>query len=213
MDKICNEVIKFTEETMKSWRIELTAGGNSLAKAKIQRGIFQGDALSLLLFVIAVIPPNHILTKCSGEYKLHELQEKINYLTYWDEIKLLIKNEKELKSLIQAMKIYSEDIGMEFGIEKCSILIIKEENINNGRNTTAKSRKNQKARRKENLQILGNIGSWHRQTSGDERKNFKRISQGNEKTTRNKTIYNGNLIKSINTWTVPLVRYSGSFLI
>ena len=31
---------------MKAWRVELTAGGKSLDEAKIQRGIFQGDALS-----------------------------------------------------------------------------------------------------------------------------------------------------------------------
>ena len=38
---------------MKTWRVELTAGGRILAESKIQRGIFQGDALSSLLFVIA----------------------------------------------------------------------------------------------------------------------------------------------------------------
>ena len=37
---------------MKTWRVELTAGGRSLAEAKIQRGIFQGDALSPLLFIV-----------------------------------------------------------------------------------------------------------------------------------------------------------------
>ena len=28
------------------------------------------------------------------------------------------KNENELETLIQAVRIYSQDIGMEFGIEK-----------------------------------------------------------------------------------------------
>ena len=39
-----------------------------------------------------------------------------------------------------------------------------------GRKKTTKSRKTQKVRRKVNLQILGNIGSGHHQTSRDERK-------------------------------------------
>ena len=65
---------------------------------------------------------------------------------------------------------------MEFSIEKCTMLIMKRKNIDNGRNRTTKSRKNQKARRKGNLQVLGNIGSGHSQTSGDERKNNKRVS-------------------------------------
>ena len=34
------------------------------------------------------------------------------------------KNEKELESLIQAVRIYSDDRGIEFGIEKCAILIM-----------------------------------------------------------------------------------------
>ena len=44
---------------------------------------------------------------------------------YMDDIKLLAKNEKELVTLIQAVRIYSRDIGMEFGREKWVILIEK----------------------------------------------------------------------------------------
>ena len=43
---------------------------------------------------------------------------------YMDDIKSFAKNGKELQNLIQAVRIYSDDIGMEFGIEKCAMLII-----------------------------------------------------------------------------------------
>ena len=43
MYKISDEVINIIEKTMKTWKVELTSGGRSLAEAKIQRGIFQGD--------------------------------------------------------------------------------------------------------------------------------------------------------------------------
>ena len=36
-------------------------------------------------------------------------------------------------------------------------------------------KKNQNTRKKGNLQTLGNIGSEHHQTSGEERKNSKRV--------------------------------------
>ena len=42
-----------------------------------------------------------------------------------DDIKLFAKNEKELETLIHAVRIYSQDIGMEFGIEKCAMLVMK----------------------------------------------------------------------------------------
>ena len=85
-----------------------------------------------------------------------------------DDIKLFTKNGKELKTLIQAERIYSQEIGIKVSIEKCAIKIMK----NKYRmNRTTKSRKNQNVRRKENFQMLGNIKSWHHQTSGDKEKN------------------------------------------
>ena len=40
---------------------------------------------------------------------------------YMEDIKLFSKNEKELGTLIKAVRIYSE----EFGIERCAMLIMK----------------------------------------------------------------------------------------
>ena len=111
---------------MKTWRVELIAGGRSLDETKIQRGIFQGDALSPLLFIIAMMPLNHILSKfTSGGYKLSRSHEKINHLIYMDDIKLIVKNEKELETLIHAFRIYSQDKGIKFGIEKCAMLVME----------------------------------------------------------------------------------------
>ena len=44
---------------------------------------------------------------------------------YRDDIKILAKNEKALETLIQAVRIYSQEIGMEFGIEECAMLVMK----------------------------------------------------------------------------------------
>ena len=42
-----------------------------------------------------------------------------------DDIKLFAKNEKELVTLIHTVIIYSQDTGMEFGKEKCAMLVMK----------------------------------------------------------------------------------------
>ena len=68
MYKISDEVTNFIEKTMKTWRVELTAG--SLAEAKTQRGIFQGYALSPLILITAMMALNHIIRKRTAGYKL-----------------------------------------------------------------------------------------------------------------------------------------------
>ena len=50
--------------------------------------------------------------------QIPKLQEKINYLMYMDDIKLFAKNERQLKTQIKVVRIYTKDIGMKFGIEE-----------------------------------------------------------------------------------------------
>ena len=71
-----------------------------------------------------MIPLNHRLRKCTAGYKLSWLQEKINHLMYLGN-KLFAKNKKELETLIYAVRIYSQDIGMDFGIGKCAMLVMR----------------------------------------------------------------------------------------
>ena len=35
------------------------------------------------------------------------------------------KSERELDSLTQTMRIFSDDVGMVFGLDKCAVLILK----------------------------------------------------------------------------------------
>ena len=78
MYKISDEVLNFIMKTMKMWRVEMTAGGISLSEAKVQRGIFQGDTLSPLLFIIAMMLLNHLLRKCTAGYKQTKKDQSLN---------------------------------------------------------------------------------------------------------------------------------------
>ena len=86
---------------MKAWRVELTCGEHILGEVKINRGIFQGETLSPLLFVIEMVPLNHILRKSKVGYEFSKVKEKVNHLPFMDDLKLYAKNEKSLESLIQ----------------------------------------------------------------------------------------------------------------
>ena len=42
-----------------------------------------------------------------------------------DDLKLYSRTEKELNSLVETVRIFSKDINMEFGIQKCALLVLK----------------------------------------------------------------------------------------
>ena len=44
-------------------------------------------------------------------------------------MKLYSCNRKGLDSLVQTIHVFSEDIGMEFGIEKCAMIVIEKRKI------------------------------------------------------------------------------------
>ena len=46
-----------------------------------------------------------------------------------DDLTLCSRNEKGLNSLVQTILVFSEDIGMEFGIEKCAMFVIEKGKI------------------------------------------------------------------------------------
>ena len=80
------------------------------------------------------------------------------------------RNNNNNKVLIQAISIYSQDIRIEFGIEKRSMLMMKKrEKRNNGRNRSTKSEKHLNSKRKRKLQVLRNIGSGLYQTKMEEK--------------------------------------------
>ena len=58
------------------------------------------------------MPLYDLLRKCNGSYRLTKSKEKINHLMYTDNI---AANEKELETLVQTIRIYRQNIGVEFG--------------------------------------------------------------------------------------------------
>ena len=89
-----------------------------------------------------------------------------------DDIKLFSKNEKELEIMIHTVIIYIQNIGMEFCIEKCAMLIMKrgKRHLIDGMELPIQD-KIRTLGQKETYKYLGIFGGCHHQTSGDERKN------------------------------------------
>ncbi|XP_072169448.1 uncharacterized protein [Diadema setosum] len=111
--------------SMKAWCTTLTSNGKDLGQVRIQRGIFQGDSLSPLLFVISLIPLTSVLRNVSAGYDLGGNHGSLNHLLFMDDLKLFCKDEKQCDKLVQTVRLVSKDIGMDFGINKCATLVMK----------------------------------------------------------------------------------------
>ena len=122
---VADNIQTLLRNSMKTWQTELTSGGTSLGNVNIKRGIFQGDSLSPLLFIICLIPMTLILRKVKAGYELGKESLSINHLLFMDDLKVYGKNETELETLLNSVRIFSNDICMEFGINKCGILVMK----------------------------------------------------------------------------------------
>ena len=84
-----------------------------------KRGIFQGDSLSPLIFIIALNPLSLIINRrCTG-YKLGEI--RVSHLWYMDDIKGFTNNYHNLCEMANLIESLSENIGMEFGLSKCKL--------------------------------------------------------------------------------------------
>ena len=114
---------------MEKWKVILGSGNSELGEVDIKKVIFQGDSLSPLVFVLALIPLSLILRKAKAAYEFLESKEKVNHLLYMDDLKLYSRSENGLGSLVQAVRVFSEDIGIEFGIERCAMLVMEKGRI------------------------------------------------------------------------------------
>ena len=120
-------ITNFLQQAMTQWNTKLSithANGTDMSGSiPIDRGIFQGDSLSPLLFCLALIPVSHELSNTGYGYRI--FNQVISHLLYMDDLKLYAKNDDQLKGLLETVKRFSDDIGMEFGLDKCAKVTFK----------------------------------------------------------------------------------------
>ena len=122
---IADNVRSFSEKSMKKWKLLLTSIGSDLCEVDVNRGIFQGDSLSPLIFVICMIRLSLLLRKVKASYEWGRKEFKLNHFLFMDDLKLFGKSDDQIDSLVQTVFTFSEDISMEFVLKKRGMVILK----------------------------------------------------------------------------------------
>ncbi len=199
-------------KSMENWKTELTSANQVLGEVNIKRGIFQGDSLSPLLFVLALIPLTILLNKKKDGYELGKNDIKINHLLFMDDLKLYGKNEKQLDSLIQTVNEFTDDIKMEFGISKCAVLIMKKGKISHSEGVRLPNQDEIKSLGEEDsYKYLGVLESDDIKNE-EMKKNIRAEYFRRIRKILNSKLNGGNIITAINSRAVAVVRYSAGIV-
>ena len=66
---IAENVRNLLKMSMEQWKLSLMSNGDDLGEVNVKRGIFLGDSLSPLLFVLSMVPLSLILRKVNAYYE------------------------------------------------------------------------------------------------------------------------------------------------
>ena len=204
-------VRSFISESMKHWNTELNAGQSRLGNVKIKRGIFQGDSLSPLLFVMIMIPLILMLRKTNIFFEVRKKGKRINHLLFMDDLKLFAKNVDQIDSLVNTIRIFSEDIKMEFGLSKYGVLIMKRGKVVESDGLCMPDgtmMRNIEEGGYKYLGILEADGIKHDEMKEQLKKEYIRGVRNVLKTKLN----GGNIISAINSRAVSIVRYGAGII-
>ena len=104
------------------WRTSVVAwneGGKVSIPICFKKGLFQGDALSPLLFCLCAAPLSSVLRDARGVRS--EFQpEVIIHLMFMDDLKVYARSAEELQESVQKVEQVSTALGMELRLKKCA---------------------------------------------------------------------------------------------
>ena len=164
------------------------------------------------MFVLALIPLSLILRKAEAAYEFSESEEKINHLLFMDDLKLYSRSEKGLDSLVQTARVFSEDGGMDFGIETCAMLVMEKGKIVKSVGIELPNGKVIKSLQEgESYNYLGILEADKFLEEKMKLNVSKEYIRRLRKVLKSK-LDDGNLVRGVNTWELSLLRYSAAFV-
>ena len=93
----------------ENWRTSLSSNGKELGKVKIKIEIFHSEIY---------------LKQEDAGFRYSGDRENINHFLSMYDLKLYRRNQSEVERLRDILKNYSYGMGMQFGLEKCVVLVV-----------------------------------------------------------------------------------------
>ena len=131
--KLPEDLIRAIEHLTSQWSTVLHLKGEEEVIVSdiiyFVKGIFQGDSLSVLLFILSVNPLSFLLHNLQGyacgKYKNYNVTHKFSV----DDLKLYASSVNTAKKQLDLVTQFSEDTGMTFGDDKCTYQQIQNEKL------------------------------------------------------------------------------------
>lgn len=71
-----------------------------------------------------MFPLTCLLHETSAGNQLSKEEGKINHLLLMDDVKLHGSDERKIDSVVQTIRIFTNDVGMDFRINKCDVFVV-----------------------------------------------------------------------------------------
>ena len=152
-----------------------------------------------------MIPLKLVLRQTKTSCEVKKGGKKINHLLFMDDLKLFVKNEDQIDSLVNPVRIFSEAIKMEFGLPKSGLLIMKRGKVVKIKGINMPDGKMMKNIEEDGCKYLGILDAdsvKYEAKKGQLKKEYIRRVRNMLKSKLN----GGNIISAINSRTVSIVR-------
>ena len=138
-------------------------------------------------------------------------QTKISYILCMDDLKLFGKSEIQIESLVNTAHAASDNIGMEFGIKKCGVLIMKRGKAMTCEGIEFPNGMTTKEVESEGYRYLG-ILELDKVKDKEMKEQFQKEYMRRLKAVLKSKLNERNKILGVNTWAVSVLRYDAGIV-
>ena len=123
-----------------------------------------------------------------------------------NDLKLDEKSTAELESLLNTVRIFSNEISMKFGLDKCATLAITKGKVTEIQGMNLPNNNIKRLNLDETYKYPGILQADDSEQTQVKKKTLIEYNKRVRKILKSK-LNDGNIIKAINTWVVPVVKY------